>query len=105
MKKVIKLTVGAAFFLLVASTNADEKKADNAKLAVGIWEVIKTHDGGPPKGGVVEFTKDGYFVKQLSVDPAQGGSFGMAVKSINDQAIFAAVDDNTATLIIWMLNL
>jgi hypothetical protein len=44
-------------------------------------------------------------VKELSVDPAQGGSFGLAVSSTNDQAIFAAVDDNAATLIIWTLNL
>jgi hypothetical protein len=29
----------------------------------------------------------------------------MAVRLINDQAIFAAVDDNTSTLIVWTLNL
>jgi hypothetical protein len=54
---------------------------------------------------IVEFTKDGEFVKELSVDPSAGGSFGLAVHVKDDQAIFAAVDDNTASLTIWTLNL
>lgn len=54
---------------------------------------------------IVEFTKEGDFVKQIPVDPAQGGSFGLAVRSTDDQAIFAAVDDNTSTLLIWTLNI
>ena len=44
---------------LLSVSACGEKKADNAKLALGTWDVTKTHDGGPPKGGVVEFTKDG----------------------------------------------
>jgi len=50
-----------------------------------------------------EFTKEGEFVKEISVDLAQGGSFGLAVSSTHLQAILAAVDDNTNTLIIWTL--
>lgn len=57
MKTMKLLAVGVALCLL-SSAAADDKKAD-AKLAVGTWEVTKTHEGGPPKGGVVEFTKDG----------------------------------------------
>jgi hypothetical protein len=38
------------------------------------------------------------------MDPGQGGSFGLAVSSSDDKAIFAAVDDNAATLVIWTLN-
>ena len=59
MKAMKLLAVGVALGLLGAAAAADEQKADNAKLAVGTWEVTKTHEGGPPKGGVVEFTKDG----------------------------------------------
>ena len=59
MKAMKLLTVGVVFCLLGSLAVAEKKKADNAKLAVGTWEVTKTHDGGPPKGGVVEFTKDG----------------------------------------------
>ena len=54
---------------------------------------------------IVEFTKEGDFVKEIPVDPAQGGSFGLAVNSYDDTAIFAAVDDNTNMLIVWTLNL
>jgi hypothetical protein len=36
----------------------------------------------------------GQFVKQISVDPAQGGSFGLAVATLGGTAKFAAVDDN-----------
>ena len=54
---------------------------------------------------IVEFTKEGEFVKEIPVDPAQGGSFGLAVDTWDDTAIFAAVDDNTNTLTIWTLNI
>ena len=53
---------------------------------------------------IVEFTKEGKFVKELSVDPSGGGAFGLAVSATYSQAIFAAVDDNTSTLIVWTLN-
>jgi hypothetical protein len=53
---------------------------------------------------IVEFTKDGRFVKEISVDPSPGGSFGLAVNVRGDQAIFAAVDDNTASLFVWTLD-
>jgi hypothetical protein len=76
--------------------------APNGHLLVTNSDGINSDPNQPSE--IVEFTKDGYFVKQLSVDPAQGGSFGLAVKSSKDEAIFAAVDDNTSTLIIWTLN-
>jgi hypothetical protein len=44
-------------------------------------------------------------VKELSVDPNLGGSFGLAVNATGSTATFAAVDDNTASLMIWTLNL
>ena len=56
MRTLIAAVLGLG---LVGLSTAQDKKADNAKLAVRTWEVTKTHDGGPPKGGVVEFTKDG----------------------------------------------
>jgi len=62
------LVVGITLCLL-NWTGAGEKKADNAKLAVGTWDVSKSHEGGPPKSGVVEFTKDG----KIKVSGEQGG--------------------------------
>jgi uncharacterized protein (TIGR03066 family) len=58
MKAMKLLAVGVALCLVGSPAIADEKKPD-AKLAVGTWEVVKSHEGGPPKGGTVEFTKDG----------------------------------------------
>jgi hypothetical protein len=70
--------------------------------------LVTNNDGINPDANqpseIVEFTKDGRFVKQISVDPAQGGSFGLAVRTTEDKAILAAVDDNTATLTIWTLD-
>jgi hypothetical protein len=76
-------------------------EAPNGHLLVSNSDVINPDPNQVSE--IVEFTKTGMFVKQLSVDPAAGGSFGLAVKS-NTQtntSTFAAVDDNTATLTIW----
>jgi hypothetical protein len=71
--------------------------------------LVTNNDGINPDANqpseIVEFTITGRFVKQLSVDPSQGGSFGLAVSTKEDKAILAAVDDNTSTLLIWTLDL
>ncbi|MGA3370696.1 MAG: hypothetical protein ABSC48_02930 [Terracidiphilus sp.] len=76
--------------------------APNGHLLVTNSDGINSDPNQPSE--IVEFTKQGEFVKELSVDPAQGGSFGLAVSSSNGQSIFAAVDDNTSSLLIWTLN-
>jgi DNA-binding beta-propeller fold protein YncE len=78
-------------------------EAPNGHLLVTNNDGINVDPTQPSE--IVEFTKQGEFVKQLSVDPALGGSFGLAVYPTGDVATFAAVDDNTASLIIWTLNL
>jgi len=75
--------------------------APNGHLLVTNNDGINPDPNQPSE--IVEFTKQGDFVKEISVDPAQGGSFGLAVSSSNGQSIFAAVDDNTGTLMIWTL--
>jgi hypothetical protein len=52
---------------------------------------------------IVEFTLDGQFVKQLSVDPNLGGSFGLNVYPGQYSSKFAAVDDNANSVRIWTL--
>jgi hypothetical protein len=52
---------------------------------------------------IVEFTITGSFVKQLSMDPAQGGSFGLNVMVNGLTSRFAAVNDNQANISIWTL--
>jgi DNA-binding beta-propeller fold protein YncE len=53
---------------------------------------------------IVEFTTQGRFVAQLSVDPAQGGAFGLAFSQTrSDFMRFAAVDDNVPNITVWRL--
>jgi hypothetical protein len=78
-------------------------EAPNGHLLVSNSDVINSDPNQPSE--IVEFTKQGQFVKQLSVDPAQGGSFGLAVNVVENTSFFAAVDDNTATLTIWNIPL
>jgi hypothetical protein len=73
----------------------------NGHLLVTNSDVINSDPTQPSE--IVEFTATGKFVTQLSVDPGQGGSFGLAVNVKDNIATFAAVDDNTASLLIWTL--
>jgi len=77
--------------------------APNGHLLVSNSDGVNADPSQPSE--IVEFTTDGTFVKELSVDPSGGGSFGLAVRSFGDTSIFAAVDDNTSTLLIWTLNM
>ena len=75
--------------------------APNGDLLIANSDVINSDPNQPSE--IVEFTIDGHFVKQLSVDPAQGGSFGIAVAAGPGGARLAYVDDNASTLTIWTL--
>jgi len=74
-------------------------EAPNGDLIVANSDVINSNSVLPSE--YVEFTKQGRFIAQLSIDPAQGGSFGLAVTNNGHESFLAAVDDNTATLIVW----
>lgn len=55
---------------------------------------------------IVEFTREGRFIAQLSMDPAQGGAFGLAFSQVmNNRVHFAAVDDNVPNITNWNLRL
>jgi len=58
---------------------------------------------GDPKqpSELVEFTRNGKFVSQFSIDPNQGGAFGIAAATFGDELRFAAVNDNTNSLEVW----
>jgi uncharacterized protein YjiK len=76
--------------------------APNDDLLVTNNDVINPDPNQPSE--IVEFTKDGQFVKETPVDPNQGGSFGLAANQGQKTTTFAAVDDNTATITISTLN-
>ena len=50
---------------------------------------------------IVEFTSDGQFVAQFSIDSTPGSAFGMALVENEDGFRFAAVDDGLNVLDIW----
>ena len=77
--------------------------APNGHLLVSNNDAINPDPAQPSE--IVEFTVGGKFVKEISVDPATGGSFGLNVASAHDIATFAAVDDNANVLLIWSLSL
>jgi hypothetical protein len=52
---------------------------------------------------LVEFTTGGAFVSQMSIDPNNGGAFGLALTNLGSGLLrFAAVDDNTNSLTMWV---
>jgi len=77
--------------------------APNGHLVVANNDSINPDPNQPSE--IVEFTITGEFVKEISVDPAFGGSFGLAVMTTGDISKFAAVDDNVPDLLIWTLQL
>ena len=77
--------------------------APNGHLLVTNNDAINSDPKQPSE--IVEFTVEGKFVKQISVDPAQGASFGLAVETNGNTAQLAAVDDATNLFLIWTLDL
>src|SRR5829696_10244014 len=55
----LRLAAVAAVVCPVGTGARAEEKVDYAKMLVGKWEVTKADEGGPPKGAVIEFAKDG----------------------------------------------
>jgi hypothetical protein len=52
---------------------------------------------------LVEFTPTGQFVGETSIDGSEGGAFGIAAEIEGNDLVFAAVDDNSNSLLIWDL--
>src|SRR5579863_1790100 len=76
--------------------------APSGHLLVSNNDVINGDPNQPSE--IVEFTLAGKFVTQLSVDPLQGGAFGLATHTHGAMAQFGAVDDNRASISIWTLD-
>ena len=76
--------------------------APNGDLITSNGDAVNADVNQPSE--IVEFTKDGKFIGQFNVDPSQGGAFGIAVKRLgDDRAQFAAVDDNTNDISVYLL--
>ena len=81
------------------------KLGPNGHLFTTNSDVINSDPNQPSE--IVEFTESGVFLNQLSVDKAQGGSFGIALgpDTGQDTIRVAAVDDVASTLTIWTLRI
>jgi DNA-binding beta-propeller fold protein YncE len=75
--------------------------APNGHLLVANADAINVDQNQPSE--IVEFTTDGSFVAQISVDANNGGSFNVRLRQAGDSVRFAAVDDNANTLTMWTI--
>ena len=77
--------------------------APNGHLIVSNNDAINPDPNQPSE--IVEFTTQGAFVRQISVDQNPGGSFGLNIVASLSAARFAFVDDNVNALSIWTFGL
>jgi hypothetical protein len=75
--------------------------APNGDLLVSNSDVINSDPTQPSE--IVEFTTAGQFVKQLSVNPNQGASFGIEAVAVNGSERLSAVDDSANGLYVWAI--
>ena len=75
--------------------------APNGHLLVANADAVNVDQNQPSE--IVEFTTDGLFVAQISVDANNGGSFNVRLRQAGDSVRFAAVNDNANTLTIWTI--
>jgi hypothetical protein len=74
----------------------------NGHLFVANGDAVNADPKRPSE--IVEFTPQGRFVAQFSIDPAPAGAFGIAFGQPQHEFVrFAAVDDNTNTVTVWHL--
>jgi hypothetical protein len=73
--------------------------APNGNLITTNGDAVNPDPNQPSE--IVEFTVQGQFVGQMSVDTGAGGAFGLAVGVFSKELRFAAVDDVTNSLDVW----
>jgi DNA-binding beta-propeller fold protein YncE len=77
-------------------------RAPNGDLITANGDAINPDPSQPSE--LVEFTPNGRFVAQMSIDPNPAAPFGIALQVSNGQVSFAAVNDNHNTLEVWMFD-
>jgi uncharacterized protein (TIGR03118 family) len=73
--------------------------APNGDLITANGDAVNSDPNQPSE--LVEFTPQGKFVGQFSIDPNPGGAFGIALANVDGELRFAAVNDNTNSLDVW----
>jgi uncharacterized protein (TIGR03118 family) len=77
--------------------------APNGDLIAANSDAINPDPKQPSE--LVEFTKQGKFVGQFSIDPKTGAAFGMGLASVDGSLRIAAVNDNTDALDVFTLTM
>ncbi|MBV9289781.1 MAG: hypothetical protein JO288_18545 [Hyphomicrobiales bacterium] len=73
--------------------------APNDDLITANGDAVNPDPGHPSE--IVEFTKDGKFIRESNIDAGQGGAFGIAVLRHSRPFNFAAVDDNANNVTVF----
>jgi hypothetical protein len=77
--------------------------APNGDLLVANADPAVSQDPSEPSE-IVEFTRNGRFVRQYSVDPNLGSAFALGIEGHDDAEVFAYVDDFLSTCTILNLS-
>jgi len=77
--------------------------APNGDLLVANADPAVSQDPNVPSE-IVEFTRNGRFVRQFSVDPNLGSAFALGISGRDDALVFAYVDDFLSTCTILDLS-
>lgn len=78
-------------------------RASNGDLVTSQGDAVNPDPSQPSE--IVEYTAAGRFVAQFSIDPAPGSAFGLALAPLPDDGfVFAAVDDGTNVLDVWVVH-
>lgn len=76
--------------------------APNGDLLTANGDAVNADPTNTENSEIVEFTITGKFIDEFQIDPGSGGAFGFALDTIGNQTVFAAVDDVTNKLDIWL---
>jgi hypothetical protein len=76
-------------------------RAPNGDLIASQGDAVNPDAKQPSE--IVEFTATGGFITQFSIDQAAGSAFGLALEPSGNGFRFAAVDDGTNMLDIWVV--
>jgi sugar lactone lactonase YvrE len=77
-------------------------QAPNGDLIVSNGDAVNGDATQPSE--LVEFTPQGKFVAQFSLDPVSGSAFGLALKTQGDRVELVAVNDDTNSIEIFNLD-
>jgi hypothetical protein len=75
--------------------------APNGDLITSQGDAVNPDPNQPSE--IVEYSPTGQFIAEFSVDSAPGSAFGMALEPLEGGFRFAAVDDGTNELDIWVV--